>query len=310
MQAVSLSLCTDNLKVIKCLYIKDESKMKTGVPIHEYRRLYPLEQVPEKMRAHGLDAVDYSDLYNTESRLFLLDEEAFERTLRYERSVLENGGITVGQIHGPWRYPPKDDTPDERAKWLEAMKKGVRAAAYLGAPYMVVHPLMPYGIGGLEHSEEIFCINAEHFTRLCEYAKDYPVTVCLENMPYPNFPLSTVSQVLAFVKHINKNNFKICLDTGHANVLGTPPGKAARLLGSYLAALHVHDNKGNSDSHFHIGEGTIDWQDFAAALQEIGFSGVVSAEPNIRGDYTPEQISERQVLLAKNLRKIADNTCD
>ena len=282
--------------------------MKTGVPIHEYRRLYPLEQVPEKMRAHGLDAVDYSDIYNTESPLFLLDEEDFKERLSYDRSVLENGGITVGQIHGPWRYPPKDENAEERAKWLEAMKKGVRAAAYLGAPYMVVHPLMPYGIEGMDHSEEIFNINADHFTKLCEYAEAFPVTVCLENMPYPLFPISTVSRVLDLVKHVNKKNFKVCLDTGHANVLGTAPGEAARLLGSYLAALHVHDNNGKSDAHLHVGEGAIDWRDFSKALHEIGFSGVVSAEPNIRGNYTPEQLSERQAILAKNLRKIADNS--
>lgn len=284
--------------------------MKTGVPLHEYRRLYPIEQVPKKMRAHGLDAVDYSDIYNTESPLFLLDEEDFKERLSYDRSVLENGGITVGQIHGPWRYPPKDENAEERAKWLEAMKKGVRAAAYLGAPYMVVHPLMPYGIEGMDHSEEIFNINADHFTKLCEYAEAFPVTVCLENMPYPLFPISTVSRVLDLVKHVNKKNFKVCLDTGHSNVLGITPADAVRLLGPYLATLHVHDNKGKVDSHFHIGEGTIDWQDFACALHENGFCGVVSAEPNIRGDYTPEQLNERQALLAKNLRKIADNSWD
>ena len=280
--------------------------MKIGVPIYEYRRLYPLEQLPEKMKAHGIDSVDYADLYNTQSKLFRLDEENFKRVLTYERGVLESGGITVHQIHGPWRYPPKDSTAEERRQMFEAMKKGVRAASYLGAPCMVVHPLMPYGEEGLEQREEIFDINAEHFTALSEYAKDFPVTVCIENMPYPRFPISTVEQVLELVKHVHKDNVKVCLDTGHANALGTSPANAVRVLGSYLAALHVHDNDGRSDAHLHVGEGTIDWQGFSAALREIGFIGVVSAEPNMRGNFTPEEKEKRQALLAKNLRKIAD----
>ncbi len=280
--------------------------MKIGVPIYEYRRLYPLELVPEKMKAHGLDSVDYADLYNTESVLFKLGEEEFKKMLTYERGVLESGGITVHQIHGPWRYPPRDGSVEERGKMLEAMKKGVRAASYLGAPYMVVHPLMPYGEEGLEHREEIFNINAEHFAALSEYSKDFPVTVCIENMPYPRFPISTVKQVLELVKHIQKSNVKVCLDTGHANVLGTAPGDAVRLLGSYLATLHVHDNNGKSDEHLHVGEGTIDWSDFSTALHEIGFCGVVSAEPNMRGNFTIEEKENRQAHLAKNLRKIVD----
>jgi sugar phosphate isomerase/epimerase len=289
------------------LEITRNRKMKISVPIYEYRRIHPLEQLPEKMRIHGVDAVDYADLYNVYAEPFTLDEEMFEKTLKHERSILENGGITVDQIHGPWRYPPKDDTPYDRSCWLEAMKKGIRGAAYLGATRMVVHPLMPYGIDSTGHIDEVLRINTEHFTKLCEYAKDYPVTICLENMPYPLFAISTVKQVLSFVKKINKSNFKVCLDTGHANVLGTSPGEAVRILGTYLEARHVHDNNGKNDQHLHIGEGTIDWKDFSQALYEIGFNGVVSAEPNMRGDFTNEQLSERQAILAKNLKKIAEN---
>ena len=282
--------------------------MKIGVPIYEYRRLYPLERIPEKMKAHGIDSVDYADLYNTESKLFRLDEESFKEVLTYERCVLESGGITVHQIHGPWRYPPKDGTAEERRQMLEAMKKGVRAATYLGAPYMVVHPLMPYGEEGLEHTKEIFDINAQHFGALAEYAKDFPVTVCIENMPYPRFPISTVKQVLDLVKYLQKSNIKVCLDTGHANVLGTSPGDGVRILGQYLATLHVHDNSGTTDAHLHIGEGVINWNDFSRALHKINFSGVVSAEPNMRGNFTVQEIEKRQALLARNLKKIADNT--
>lgn len=39
-----------------------------------------------------------------------------------------------------------------------------------------------------------------------------------ENMPFKNFSLSKPCDILRFVKAIDDENFKICLDTGHVAV--------------------------------------------------------------------------------------------
>jgi sugar phosphate isomerase/epimerase len=55
-----------------------------------------------------------------------------------------------------------------------------------------------------------------------------------------------------------------------------------RLLGSYLAVLHVHDNDGERDRHWLPGLGIVDWEAFMHALVEIGFEGTLSLEIGYR----------------------------
>ena len=77
---------------------------------------------------------------------------------------------------------------------------------------------------------------------------------------------------------INDEHFQLCLDTGHGWIRGTTPGDAVRMAGKTLKVLHVHDNVQLPDPHLVPGMGTIDWDDFMAALRETEFDGVLSLE--------------------------------
>ena len=48
-----------------------------------------------------------------------------------------------------------------------------------------------------------------------------------------------------------------------------------------MKVLHVHDNDGERDRHWYPYGGVIDWNDFGAALREIGFDGTLSLESNV-----------------------------
>ena len=68
----------------------------------------------------------------------------------------------------------------------------------------------------------------------------------------------------------------------------------AEALGSRLIACHVHDNDGSSDQHLPVGQGTIEWEPFFAALKKLptppvlvleyaqGFADAKSLEQHIR----------------------------
>ena len=63
-------------------------------------------------------------------------------------------------------------------------------------------------------------------------------------MPFPKLPLAHVSQIIDFVDSLGRENLKVCLDTGHANVCGTKIEESIRALGDRLAVFHIHDNDG------------------------------------------------------------------
>lgn len=278
--------------------------MKIGICLWEYKRRYPLKEAARLMKEDGYGAIDYSELCNVERPLYTEDESKAKAFLEEEARILGAEGIAVSQVHGPWRYPPKDDTPEGRAEWLDFMKRCVRMTTYLGAPYMVVHPLMPFGADSPENPAEVWKINTEHYAALCDYAKSFGITICLENMPFVHFPMSRVSEIIDFVDSLGKDNFKVCLDTGHAHICGTELGEAVRMLGSRLATFHIHDNNGTNDQHLMPGLGNADFSGMSKALSEIGFAGVLSSEAHVGNDLPNDAFRIGAKKMAESLRKI------
>jgi sugar phosphate isomerase/epimerase len=272
--------------------------MKIGIMSGAYVNRYGLDAGFEKMREHGYEAIDDQSFAHTEGTLFRITEREFEATLTERRRKYEQYGITVSQIHGPWRYPIRDFTAADRAERFEKMAKSIRGCALLGCPYMVIHNVMPYGPRDLSR-EVVWEINAEFMGRLIEVGREHGVVVCMENMPFIHQHLATPKALLEFVRTFDSPWLRLCLDTGHAAVFknGTTPADAVRLWGTeYLRTMHVHDNDGRRDCHWMPGKGVIDWADFAAALQEIGYKGVLSLETAVPADVTEDRDAAERAL--------------
>lgn len=269
--------------------------IKIGIESAAYLRGdVPFARGARKMRSHGYECVDYGGFCNTATPLFEVSEAEFERILAEQREILTGEGIKISQTHGPWRFPMRDETEEDRAERFEKMAKSIRGTAMLGCRNMVIHNIMPQG-----HTDTDPCyvkdINREFFGRLCEVAKEYDVVINLENMPFLKQCLARPEDTLAFVKEMNTPYMRMCLDTGHCLVWGISLGDAVRTIGKeYLSTLHVHDNDGNKDLHWLPGTGVGDWENFTKALLEIGFDGTLSLETCIKN--VPEEERETREL--------------
>jgi sugar phosphate isomerase/epimerase len=283
-------------------YIREDN-MKIGIRSTAY-----CEEVKDcasgmmRARRHGYDGVDFQNFTDT-----LLNSGArdFETMLRYAKTMAEQNDLTIYQAHAPGRYPPQDATDADRAERFETMAKALYGCAVMGCPYMVVHPVLPYGTKVNVNPNGVWEINRDFFARLTEKAREYGVTLCYENMPFKVFPFSTPEFVRKMVQEIEDPHFRACLDTGHAALFGEP-ADAVRLLGKdYLHVLHVHDNDGQKDGHFIPYTGVIDWSAFCDALREIGYDGYLSLECRVRGNYPPELLEYYQIGLAKIARTLS-----
>lgn len=143
---------------------------------------------------------------------------------------------------------------------------------------------------------------------LLKTAKEYDITICLENMPMPQFSLGSPQAVLDFVKAINDDQFKICLDTGHVAIFpDLTPANVLRQMGTEVRAFHIHDNDGIRDLHKVPYNGVIDWKDFGRALRETKCKAVFSYETAISAD---KPLADAEVIYAymiKTARKIIGN---
>lgn len=227
----------------------------------------------KKMKEYGIDCVDI----HIEAELEGRTEEEFEEYMLGIKAMMDEAGVTPTQAHGPFVWPIHDETDELRAKRMVLMKRSIKCASLMGIKNWVIHPVVPFGTGDF-WPEEVWRINIEFFKELLPVAKQYGVTICLENMPWKNFPIATPEQSFKLIRIMDDDNFKFCLDTGHAEVCGISPADAVRFAGKDLKALHVHDNDGKGDHHYVPCMGVIDWKSFIEALREVEYDGVFSFE--------------------------------
>lgn len=280
--------------------------MKIGIGSTAYFGLHSTEKDYEKIKSHGYDCIDYQNFINTETELFDLSDEDFEKFLLREKGHADKAGVEIYQTHAPWRFPPQDATEEDRAERLEKMKKSIWGTSLLGCKHFVIHPIMPFGADQDPEPEKLIEMNYEFMNALLPTAKEYGVILCLENMPMTRLSLSRPVEILEFVKKINSDYMKVCIDTGHCSVFGESPADAVRLTGEYLKVLHVHDNNEHSDLHWLPYHGVIDWEDFNKALNDINYDGFVSIETNVSNKLPPELKEYHQIGLAKIAKKLAE----
>ena len=252
--------------------------MKIGIGIGSYHRYG--EERYKKLSEHGFECVDFN-MMGTDNFPYCDSSEETERKLLAERDLAKASNIEIFQVHGPWHWPPNDSTKELRDIKLEHIKRSLWATSVLDCKNWVIHPIMPYGISekGTDEQPLTLEINLEFMSKVLKIAKEYDITVCLENMPMRNFSLATPYEILNFVKLINDENFKICLDTGHvATFPELSVATAVRDLGSEIRAFHIHDSFPDRDLHLLPYFGTIDWQDFKQALKDINYNGGLCLE--------------------------------
>jgi sugar phosphate isomerase/epimerase len=97
-------------------------------------------------------------------------------------------------------------------------------------------------------------------------AREHSVTFWFENMGNMNFFNLRTPEGLRLIRGTG-----LALDTGHAYLNGCLDG----FLDTPFRHMHIHDNRGKSDTHSAIGEGTIDFVPVFKALERTGASSVL-----------------------------------
>ena len=220
----------------------------------------------EYMRSVGYDACDFQGMMLKDGYYQSVEEQEMAEKLRYERERASDAGICIHQVHSIW--PTNDKTEEGRELTLYYTKRAAVAASVLGAKFIVCHPIMPDGWSVDAEAGRTYELNRKFFTEVSRFASEMGVSVCIENMPFTKLALSDISEIMRLVSDVDLENFGVCLDTGHANILGARMGEAVNEIGDKLFALHIHDNTGWADQHRFPYCGTIDWKGFSESIHD------------------------------------------
>ncbi|MBD3179080.1 MAG: TIM barrel protein [Candidatus Latescibacteria bacterium] len=147
----------------------------------------------------------------------------------------------------------------------DCLARGVEVTGGLGGDLMVIHTgyLPFFSRGGRRHW---FRNWARRIQPLIEIAEKAGVTIALENT-WDDRP-----EILLRLRSLCRSDrVKFCLDTGHVNCFSRIPlSRWWTALGDMVEALHLHDNRGDSDDHMVPGKGTFDFEELAGYLRAAG----------------------------------------
>lgn len=161
-----------------------------------------------------------------------------------------------------------------RAESVRQVLKSVDNAASLGAELVVVHPgvntPLSFVVPDIHRG-----FNRESLRKILAYAEGKGVKIGVENMPANySYLMEKSSEFLDLVGE--GLPLQMTLDVGHANTTSQLQ-KYLQEMGTRIAHVHLHDNRGTHDEHLVVGKGTIEWSLLKEKLDMSHLTGVVEA---------------------------------
>ncbi len=178
-----------------------------------------------------------------------------------------------------------------RNESVRQVLRSVDNAASLGAELVVVHPGVRTPLDFLVPNIH-WRYNSESLRKILEHAEARGVKIGVENMPANHsYLLETSSEFLDLIGE--GLPLQMTLDVGHANTTSQLE-KYLQEMGTRIAHVHLHDNRGHHDEHLVIGEGTIDWSLLKKNLDMGHLTGVIEA--NTLSDALHSYAKARQIF--------------
>lgn len=176
-------------------------------------------------------------------------------------------------------YPLLDNNPNGvdrlmRAYTLDRYREAIDLAAEWECPYVVA---IPGPVNSLINPPHEWMLNwfVEGMKQLVDYAKGTGVQLLLENVPFTYLPTAKdMKETAALIGPEVGVNFDIC----NSAFIKEDPAEAIRMLGDLVKNVHISDSGYEEFVHARLGTGIVDPGPTAAALKEIGYSGITVLE--------------------------------
>jgi sugar phosphate isomerase/epimerase len=210
--------------------------------------------------------------------------------------------ITASLTNGQWGDTFSTAISDEEArrKTMVEAEAALAVAQTIPFKYLVVHLGVPDAMKRVagDNSRDAARRSIEALHDMAERAG---VQVALEVIPNA---LSTPESLVAMIENdLEDMNVGICVDVGHAHMIGDV-GDAIETCSGHIVSTHLHDNRGKSDDHLVPGVGSIDWPATLMEFQKVGYDGVWMFE--VANAVSPKAVLEKTEKARKRFESLLD----
>lgn len=221
--------------------------------------------------AHGFDAIE---LFALKSHFDYTDPGAVQQLGEW----LDDTRLTLAAVHAPtalafdgrWQGTLSLAARDTEARSaaVEETRAVLDLARLLRVDTLVAHLGLPEHAATADDNDAVAARRS--LDVLMPYAAERGVQVALE---VQTNRLSTPDALVALIEDAADWPVAgICLDTGHARLLGDPVD-AIESASGHIIATHLNDNRGSRDDHLVPYDGSIDWARALLAFLKVGYAG-------------------------------------
>lgn len=118
---------------------------------------------------------------------------------------------------------------------------------------------------------------ADNLARVADLAGDADVLLCVEPVAeawIPGLLVRRLDEALTIVDRAAHPAIRVAYDVGHVAMAGDDPVRGVRDAGTRIGFVQIADAPGRADP----GAGTIDWCALFAALDDVGYDGLIEVE--------------------------------
>jgi len=251
--------------------------MRFGISTHLYHEQRLERDHLAQVAGYGFEAVE---VFATRTHFDYHDAAAIASLGRW----LHETGLRLHSVHAPitdrltngaWGAV-FSNAAAEAARRQAAVKEAEAAlqiARQVPFDVLVVHLGAPAAKGTpADNNRGAAARSADEICRLAE-----PLGVRVAFEVIPNELSDPASLVALIERDLDARHAGICLDFGHAHLLGDV-ADAVEVAAEHLIATHVHDNHGRQDEHLVPYTGTINWGTALVSMLKIGFDGTYMLE--------------------------------
>ena len=194
--------------------------------------------------------------------------------------------VEISVVYAP--YLPRDTREaDKNEKLIRDVVRSIQVCGEAGGNYIVIRPLF----AGVT-KEDIWKVNKEYYLQLAETAREYNVTILLENQ-CQDVGGHLVRGICAdgdvaseWIDMLNdkcgEERFGFCMDTGVCSLCGQDMYEIARTLGRRLKMVCLRECDGQKEASMlpftavYHRKSQMDWLNLLRGLREISFDGVLA----------------------------------
>lgn len=201
-----------------------------------------------------------------------LDHTSEDRFVEWSGIFRDKGSDIT--IHAPFMdLSPGGSDSKVRSASFERIIQLLDIAKIFNPKMIVVHP----GFDHWRNQETIktWLRNSSLFWKeILNHAKHWDCRLAIENV----FEKSPES-LRTLIESISSPRFGFCFDTGHFNLFSTSRLEDwLKELGPYFFETHLHDNKGDQDSHSALGEGNFPFEQYFGLLTKMSKKLILTFE--------------------------------